>query len=194
MEVKGEGLRDAIGIVAVGVVAGALENHNVLHATIDLVGGRIEDDGLTFREASSLQNVEGAQSVDLKVVAGILDRKRDSDLGGKVVNDIDVGRSLAQCLKVTDVGLKQGPSVTMLSTQPFDVVVDPGTREIVVDDDLVALADQPVCEIATNKACSAGYKCFQLVSPYLSHVVGACSADLSRWLTDWNSSFALRTT
>ena len=58
-----------------------------------------------------LQDVEGAQGIHLKIVAGILHRGGHRHLGSQVIDDVHVGRGLAQRLKVPDVGLEQRPGV-----------------------------------------------------------------------------------
>ena len=144
--------------VAVGVTAVLFDYLDVIHATVDLVGGGIQEDRVIARGARSLEGVEGARGVDLEIAARVGDRRGDGGLGGEVVNHLHAGHRLLQCGRVADVALCEAEILRVLVFEPGKVLVGAAAGEVVEDSDGVVGGDEAVGEIDADEAGATGYQ------------------------------------
>ena len=61
-----------------------------------------------------------------------------------MVDDVGIRGSPAQGLKVPDIGLNQFPAVAAFGSQPRHILIRPPARQIIVDDHVVTLPNQPL--------------------------------------------------
>ncbi len=69
---------------------------------------------------------------------------------------VRVGHRVAQDIGVADVGQFERHGIAVRGLQPLDVLLDTGARQVVVDDDPVTFAHQPVGQIGADEAGAAG--------------------------------------
>ena len=92
MKVQRLAFGHAKGQVGVAVAGFLFHDFDVFHAAVHLVGGGVNHHWAFGGLADCLQHVEGAQSVDFKVGAGVFNRGSDGNLCGKVDDHVGVAQ------------------------------------------------------------------------------------------------------
>src|SRR5262249_36807014 len=161
VEVERLRLGDAAGTLAEPVPAVALLHAHVLEAAVDLVGRGVEQGGGGRVAAGRLEQVEGAERVDLEVVPRLGDGGGHGHLRCEVEDDLRVpvaGQGGVERGPVPDVDPLEGEAT--LTAEPLEVAVRAAAGEVVQDDHLVTALHPPSCRIAADEARSARHQIF----------------------------------
>src|SRR5205823_2447531 len=99
------------------------------------------------------EHVEGGQGILFEILAGMVQSKAHIGVGREVKNDIVPGDDFAQALRVEEISLHE--LETWLPTGVFEESGLAG-REVIVHRDRVPFGEQPIRQIAADKASPAG--------------------------------------
>ena len=95
-----------------------LDHLHALHAAVDLVGGSIQYGRLGRFQPDRLQDVEGAQGVDLKILPRIEHRRGHRHLAGQVQDRVRALDRLRQQRLIAHVAAHEGPAPGVPLAQP----------------------------------------------------------------------------
>ena len=139
MEVERPILARAVGQVTVFVAAVALDDADVLHLAIDLVGRGIDEEAFRALEANGFEHIERANRVDLEILARIGDGSGDRDLRRKMQHCVrsQFANETLDRVAVTDIGALE--TDLPLAPQPIEIVLRATPRQIVENGNRPAL-------------------------------------------------------
>ncbi len=159
VEVEEFGLGDTLEGGVFGAVAGAFDaDRDGFEGAVDLVGGGVEEEGITAGAAGGFEDVKGAEGVDMEVSGGVVDRGGDSDLGGEVVDFGGVMGCIADGCGVADVAFDDFEAAAAGERlEPVEIAGDAGTGQVVEDADVgFGLLQETFGEIGADEARTAG--------------------------------------
>src|SRR5215207_8690934 len=169
----GGALRAAIGRVEIerSILADALRAHrriarqigfvglvedNVGEIAVDLVGRGEDEGGRVVPPAQRLEQAERALHVDVEILARRDEARRHRDLRREMEHRLGVPRRGGDAALVADVADHARYPLRMAALEPGEIALHPGPREGVVDEDVVALAGEPVGEVRADEPGAAG--------------------------------------
>ena len=126
-----------------------LQRHHLDMAeiAIDLVGARKDDRRATTGAAHRLQHIERTAGIHLEVVDGIVKARRHGGLRRQVKDRLGIGKRRPDRLRIPNVGQERVQAVGIALLQPGKVLIHPGPAQIVQDDDVLAVGQQPFGKI-----------------------------------------------
>lgn len=159
VEVEGPGLADAAPAqVRIGRQIGVADRlqGDVGQVAVDLVGRGVEERHRPRLRPQGLQQVHGAEEVDLHVGPRRGEARRHRHLGGEVEHRAGLRHRAAELLDVADVGDDRDDPGAVALPQPREVGLDAGAREDVVDDHRVAVGREAVGQVGTDEPGAPG--------------------------------------
>ncbi len=157
MKIQRLGLGAAIHQILVTPAGRLFKQLHIFHAAIHLVGGGINEDGLSVRETRRLQHIKGAERIGTEIVPWIDDRGGDSHLPGQMNDHIRAPACFSDPICITHIPNNQLEGIlSEFLFEPFNVAC--GAGEVIVHDDLFSALQQTMNIVRTDKPGAAGDK------------------------------------
>src|SRR5271165_6848613 len=96
VKVKRTVFRDAFGKISKAVSGGILHADHIRQSAVDLIGGRIDNEGIVSRLTNRLEHIEGTAGVDFEIFERARDGRRDRNLRGEMQHQFGAPHCMQQ--------------------------------------------------------------------------------------------------
>ena len=141
----------------VSVAGLLLSDFYLLHASVNLIGRGKQKNWIETGLANRFEDVQRSQGIDIEILFRILHGGSHRYLRGKVENGVEWTITLDNCLhagEIANVRLFEW-KISMPLLQPGEILTCPLPGQVIEQDHLLALAQQAVGGLNSNKSCAA---------------------------------------